>query len=207
MQTDLREGGGPRASPIGERDRFDQIPPPDTVVAVIQHAVRTGAETEYEAWLKKITPIAKRFAGHRGIEFIRPPGGSGSYTILLRFDTLGHVQEWLRSDIRRELVEEAKQFFERGEEIDIKTGLEFWFTPPTPAQKQAAPYKQALVTLSVVFPLTILVPWALQPLFQVVPPLGLPGVSNFLVASVIVILMTYVIMPRYTRVIAKWLYG
>jgi antibiotic biosynthesis monooxygenase (ABM) superfamily enzyme len=187
------------------------MPAPDMVTSVIQHAVRTGAEAEYEAWLGKITPIAKRFPGHRGIEFIRPPGGSGSsgsYTIMLRFDTLEHLQDWLRSDARRELVEEAKQFFERGEKIDIKTGLEFWFTPPAPApaQKQPAPYKQFLVTLSVVFPLTLIVPWVLWPLFQAVPALELPGISNLLVSSVIVGLMTYVIMPHYTRLIAKWLY-
>jgi antibiotic biosynthesis monooxygenase (ABM) superfamily enzyme len=199
-------GGDPKASPVAVRDQSDQMPLPDMVTSVIQHTVRPGAEADYEAWLKKITPIAKRFPGHRGIEFIRPPGGSGTYTIMLRFDTLEHLQDWLRSDVRRELVEEAKQFFERGEKIDIKTGLEFWFTPPTPAQKQPAPYKQFLATLSVVFPLTIVVPWVLLPLFQAVPALGLPGVSNLLVSSVIVGLMTYVIMPRYTRLIAKWLY-
>jgi antibiotic biosynthesis monooxygenase (ABM) superfamily enzyme len=177
------------------------------VTSVIQHAVRPGAETEYEAWLKKIAPIAKRFPGHHGIEFIRPPGGSGTYTIMLRFDTLQHLQDWLRSGVRRELVEEAKQFFERGEKIDIKTGLEFWFTPPTPAQKHPAPYKQFLVTLSVVFPLTLVVPWVLRPLFQAMPAVGLPGVSNLLISFLTVGLMTYVIMPPYTRLLAKWLYG
>jgi antibiotic biosynthesis monooxygenase (ABM) superfamily enzyme len=176
------------------------------VTSVIEHAVRPGAEAKYEAWLGKITPIAKRFPGHRGIEFIRPPGGSGSYSILLRFDTLENLQDWLRSDTRRELLEEAEQFFERGEKIDIKTGLEFWFTPPPPAQKHPAPYKQFLVTLSVVFPLTLVVPWALRPLFDAMPALGLPGISNLLISSVIVGLMTYVIMPHYTRLIAKWLY-
>jgi hypothetical protein len=39
-------------------------------------------------------------------------------------------------------------------------------------QKQAKRYKQFLVTLSVIFPLTIFVPWVLQPLFQTMPFLG-----------------------------------
>jgi antibiotic biosynthesis monooxygenase (ABM) superfamily enzyme len=34
----------------------------------------------------------------------------------------------------------------------------------------------------------------------------LPGISNFVAAAIIVALMTYVIMPRYTRLIAGWLY-
>jgi uncharacterized protein len=58
----------------------------------------------------------------------------------------------------------------------------------------------------VIFRLTILVPWALQPLFQVVPLIGLPVVSHFISDTVIVGLITYVIMPHYTRWVADWLY-
>jgi antibiotic biosynthesis monooxygenase (ABM) superfamily enzyme len=184
----------------------DGMPRPDMVTAVIKHPVRSGGEAEYEEWLKKITPVAKRFPGHRGIEFIRPPGGSGTYTVMLRFDTEEHLQEWLRSATRRQFIEEVEPLLKRGEQIEIKTGLEFWFTPPTPAQKHAAPYKQFLVTLSVVFPLTIVVPWMLRPVFQALPVLGLPGVSNLLISSIIVALMTYAIMPHYTRLLSKWLY-
>ena len=34
-----------------------------------------------------------------------------------------------------------------------------------PVQKHATPYKQFLLTLSAIFPVTILVPWVLRPLF------------------------------------------
>jgi len=85
--------------------------------------------------------------------------------------------------------------------VDIKTGVEFWFTLPTPAQRHPQPYKQFLLTLCVIFPLTLLVPWVLRPLFQTIPVLGLPGVGNFIISTVIVGLMTYVIMPRYTHLV------
>jgi antibiotic biosynthesis monooxygenase (ABM) superfamily enzyme len=73
-----------------------------------------------------------------------------------------------------------------------------------PAQKHPEPYKQFLVTLSAIFPMTIVVPWALRPLFQVAPVatvLNLPGISNLTVSAIIVGLMTYVIMPRFTRLV------
>ena len=63
-----------------------------------------------------------------------------------------------------------------------------------------------LITLSAIFPLTMLVPWSLAPLFRAAPAFGLPGISNFIAAAIIVALMTYVIMPHYTRLIAGWLY-
>lgn len=183
------------------------LPEPDLVTAVIQHAVRPGAEADYEAWLRRITPVAAKYPGHRGIDFIRPPGGSGTYTLMLRFDTLPNLQQWLRSDSRRLLLAEVDPFLAKDEKIDIRTGLEFWFTPPTPAQKHPAPWKQFLVTLSVVFPLSFLLPRLLHPVFQALPFLGLPGISNLVVSAGIVGLMTWVVMPRYTRLLEKWLYS
>lgn len=54
--------------------------------------------------------------------------------------------------------------------------------------------------------LTIFAPWVLHPLFQTVPFLGLPGISNLLISAMIVGLLTYVIMPPYARMVATWLY-
>ena len=90
--------------------------------------------------------------------------------------------------------------------MENTTGLEFWFTPPDSEQKQVKRYKQFLVTWSVIFPLTIVVPWVLHPVFQTIPFLGLPVISNLIVAGMIVGLVTYVIMPPYTRLVATWLY-
>jgi uncharacterized protein len=116
------------------------------------------------------------------------------------------LQAWLGSESHRQLIARVEPPLLRGEQVDIKTGLEFWFTPPTLAQRHPQPYKQFFVTLSAIFPLTLLVPWVLRPLFQPVPVLRLPVVSNFVVAIVIVGMMTYVIMPYYTRLVAGWLY-
>jgi antibiotic biosynthesis monooxygenase (ABM) superfamily enzyme len=176
------------------------------VTSVIHHNVRLGMEGRYETWLKEITPIAQRFQGHRGVNVIRPPKGSRAYTIVLHFATLGSLERWLSSETRKQLIDRVEPLLERGDQVEIKTGLEFWFTPPDSEQKRAKPYKQFLLTLSVIFPLTIIVPWVLRPLFHVVPVLGVPGISNLIVAAVIVGLMTYVVMPRYTRLVAAWLY-
>jgi uncharacterized protein len=125
---------------------------------------------------------------------------------VLHFDRLEHLEQWLASDVRKRLVAKVQHLLEDGDQVEIKTGLEFWFTPPVSEQKRAKPHKQFLITLSAIFPLTVLVPWALAPLFRAAPALGFPGISNLLVAAVVVALMTYVIMPRYVRLIAGWLY-
>jgi len=179
---------------------------PSAVTSVIRHTVGAGSESRYEAWFRKITAIAETFPGHRGVDFIRPPKGSRTFTIVLHFDTSEHLGRWLSSDARKRLIAEIELYLEGGDQVEIRTGLEFWFTPSDTEQRHAKTYKQFLITWSVIFPLTIFLPWVLYPLFQTVPFLGLPVVSNLLISAMIVGLLTCVIMPRYTRTVATWLY-
>ena len=175
------------------------------VTTIIRQQPRPGAVGRYEEWLKAVIPVARSFAGHQGVSVIRPRTAAEAYTIVLHFDTVAHLRKWLDSDLRAQLIEKIQPDLQTPEMIDVTTGLEFWFTPPA-AGKAARPYKQFLVTLSAIFPLTILVPWVLRPLFEWLPPLAGPGVRQLVVAVAIVGLMVYVIMPRYTRAIARWLF-
>jgi uncharacterized protein len=176
------------------------------VVSVSRHTVIPGKDEEYEAWLREIVVIAGNAEGQRGMNVIRPHSGSRTYTIVLHFDALEHLQQWLASEVWKRLILEVQRLLQDGDQVEIKTGLEFWFTPPGSEQKHAKPYKQFLITLSVIFPLTMLVPWLLTPLFRAAPVLEAAAIAHFLVAAIIVALMTYVIMPHYTRLMAAWLY-
>lgn len=204
MSADVGQNNQEVAS--SARGTSARTPHPEVVTSVIHHQVKAGAEASYEAWLREINLAARRIPGHLGVDILQPPQGVGLYTIVLRFDTLEHLQGWLASETRQGLIAQVEPLLVHGDQVDITTGLEFWFTPPTPGQQHPPPYKQFLLTLSVIFPLTLLVPWALQPLFQAVPIIGLPGVRHFASVAVIVGLMTYVIMPHYTRWMAAWLY-
>lgn len=75
-------------------------------------------------------------------------------------------------------------------------------TRPAPAKR----YKQFLITLSVIYPLTMLVPWAYQWLLGSIPGFANYWVAHLIAAATVVGLMAYLIMPRYTRLLAKWLY-
>ena len=176
------------------------------VVSVLRHTVMPEKDQEYGSWLGEIAPIADNVEGHRGVNIIQPRTGSRTYTIVHYFDTLEHLERWAASEVWERLLLKAQPLLQEEEQVEIKTGLEFWFRPPDSRQKHAKPYKQFLVTLSAIFPLTILVPWLLGPLFRAAPIVGVPGVAHFLVAAVVVALMTYVIMPHYTRLMAAWLY-
>jgi antibiotic biosynthesis monooxygenase (ABM) superfamily enzyme len=67
-------------------------------------------------------------------------------------------------------------------------------------------WKQWLITISVIWPLTMVVPWAFGPLFKAFPALGSYGVSHGILASVIVAIVVWLVMPRYTRLVHNWLF-
>jgi uncharacterized protein len=184
----------------------DEIKLETPVTTVIHQRPRPGAVSRYEDWLKEIVPIAQQFTGHQGVNVIRPHGTSAAYTIVLHFDTMANLRRWLTSEARARLIDKIQPFLLSEENIDIKTGFEFWFTPP-PGGKPAKPYKQFLITLSAIFPLTIVIPWLLQPVFAWLPVLALPGLRQFVIAAVIVAIMTYAVLPRYTRLVSRWLSG
>ncbi|MEA2939599.1 MAG: uncharacterized protein QOD09_128 [Bradyrhizobium sp.] len=188
-------------------DATGEGPPGESseVTSIIQHTIKAGEQAAYEEWLREIVPVSTRAQGYRGINVIRPSAGSTEYTVVLHFDTIDNLRAWLDSEERRKLVDKVQPCLVGESRVEIKTGLEFWFAPPSP-QRRARPFKQFLVTLSVIYPLTILIPFLLHPLFERIPLLQSLYIQQFLIAAAIVALIIYVIMPRYTPLIAKWLY-
>lgn len=180
------------------------VNPDDIVTFIIQHQVRAAHRERYEQWLRDIGREAERYPGHLGTNVIRPLDAHGQYTIIIRFDCYDHLQAWVASDMRRDYVRQVEPILEGGDRIEIKSGLDFWFTPP--GVRAPNRFKQFLITFSAIYPLTLLVPAGLSPLVEAVPVLGNLFISRFLVAGLIVWLMVYVIMPRYARAVAGWLY-
>jgi antibiotic biosynthesis monooxygenase (ABM) superfamily enzyme len=176
------------------------------VSLVIHQTVRQGAVERYEAWLREISHKAAQYPGHQGVHIIRPAAGGYTYTIVIRFATVEDASRWTTSADRQALVAQIADALETRETLDIQPGIDFWFTPPPGAPHKARPWKQWLITTSVIWPLTMVVPIVVKPLFQAVPALGVFGVSNLIVAAIIVALVTWVIMPRYVRLVSGWLF-
>jgi len=178
----------------------------ESVTLHIQQRVRPDAVARYEQWLRTIVAIAAKYPGHQGVHIIRPTAGHNEYTILIRFASLANAEYWTGSTDRQNLLAEIADAFERDDMFEIQPGIEFWFTPPSPAQKKPAPWKQWLITTSVIWPLTMLIPPLFKPLFTAVPVLGNWGISHGIIAATIVALVVFLIMPRYVHAVSRWLF-
>ena len=182
-----------------DSSRLDQ-----TVTAIIVHHPRRDSWPEYERWLVDVGEACRRFAGYLSTDVIRPVGNHTTFTVIIHFAGIEALQTWMESDVRREFLHRIEHVLEKSDRYVVKTGIDFWFTPPT--GKPPVPWKQFLVTLSAIFPLTVIVPALLAPLLGAWQELPAMLFGKLLVATCIVGLMVYVIMPRYTRIVATWLY-
>lgn len=173
------------------------------VTVTVRRKVRPGREADYEAWLARLTEGAARdFPGYLGADFHRP-GPGGAYLSVFRFDSLDHLEAFERSDYRAKMLAEAAPLFAADAAWEKMTGLEFWFDPPPGTRlPQPSPHRMALVLIVVVFVLVLALNLALGP-FLTGWPLAL---RLLLTVTLQVGLMTYVIMPRLTPRIARFIY-
>ncbi|MEO8588632.1 MAG: antibiotic biosynthesis monooxygenase [Flavobacteriales bacterium] len=180
----------------------------DGATVVITHRVRHGAHTAYEQWLNAIGPVCRSYPGHLDWQIIRPITGlSGTFTVVIRFDTQAHLHAWMNSADRKRFIEQVRPLLVADDDFHIRTGLDFWFTPE--GAKAGAPvrWKQVLVTWSAIFPLVLLTPLVVSPVLRWmhVSPSGI--LATLVNTGIVVVLMSYVVMPSYTRLIKRWLFS
>jgi antibiotic biosynthesis monooxygenase (ABM) superfamily enzyme len=83
------------------------------------------------------------------------------------------------------------------------TGLEFWFSPPKGAIiPQPSRLRMALVTIAIVFGLVVSIGQIVNIIAVEVPSY----IRLFVTISLEIFLMTYVLMPRITKLLSKWIY-
>ena len=178
--------------------------PNQHVTAVITHRVRSGREAGYEEWIKGIAAAARKFAGHLGVNILRPrPGEASDYVIVLQFDSAANLENWLTSDERNGWIDRVKPLIQVQESVQVLSGLESWFELPSQLKRNAPKrHKQAILVWVGVVSIAIVLTPLLAPVLA-----PLPWFARIAVQAVIsVSLLTYVVMPKLTRWFQGWLF-
>ena len=165
--------------------------------------VRPERQREYQLWQIKIHQVQTTFPGYRGMVFQPPVKGQNDWTTLLSFDTVEHLEAWLVSEEREQLLKELANYADAVRQWRVPSSFPGWI-PPAPADaEQPANWKSAMLVVVGLFPLVMLQmkylnPWLLEAL-----PLS-PGtmLANILSVS----LISYLTMPLCIRLFRWWLY-
>ncbi len=177
----------------------------ETAALVVEHTIRQDQRKQYEKWLSEILKAVSASRGYLGREVFPPTEDGKPYTTVVRFKNQTDVQLWLDSPERRAFIESMKDAFEKGDQTTVKAGLDIWFSPNGEMRKSPA-YKQFLLAVAAIYPVTLIIPRLLEPLFAAVPILANPFIGNFFVTLILVGLLNYLIMPFLTKLLKNWLF-
>lgn len=191
---------------IGEIMETGEAQRPDTnVTEVIFSKIKPGMESKYREWAARMQAAQARSPGYQGM-FLQPanePGGV--WTTIIRFDTAAHLEEWMASPVRKEMLSESADFVEHEQLTRLATSFPGW-VPVDPMTGEGPPnWKTAMLVLLGLFPIVMLELRFLNPIFS-----GWgwnSSFATFIGNSVSVALTSFATMPLFVAWFGWWLFG
>ncbi|MGW9263011.1 antibiotic biosynthesis monooxygenase [Gordonia terrae] len=174
---------------------------PETLVTVVvSHRVAESKVDDFLAWQQQVDAAEHRFPGFRGTELFRPiPGVQEDWTISYRFDTAEHLDAWLTSGERAQLLAEAEDFGDFTlRRIDHSFGN--WFSHGADDAPPPSNVKTSVAVWVGLYPTVVF-------LTLMTAPLGMPLWLGMLIGNLLSsFAMSYLTMPYYVnRVLGWWL--
>jgi antibiotic biosynthesis monooxygenase (ABM) superfamily enzyme len=178
---------------------------PANITVAVTRIVRPGKEAAFEQALEGFVRRSLDKPGQLGVHLLRPPAGSGSreYGLLRRFANEAARDAFYQSPLFSEWSATVEPLVEGPPRYQAVTGLEGWFT--LPGQHSIVPpprWKMAVATLLGVYPTSLLLGVAVVPFTHALPKL----IQTLVIATCMVALLTWVVMPNVTKLIHSWLH-
>jgi antibiotic biosynthesis monooxygenase (ABM) superfamily enzyme len=166
----------------------------------ITRRIKAGCETAFQAALKEFFTTSFAHTGVHGASMLVPPPGSPlpEFGILRTFANEQERDDFYASPMFKAWEERIKSLVEGKPVYRQLNGLEAWFrSPHNPPPR----WKMALLTWFAVWPVSMAVPAALNPLIgQSVPKVIFAGA----VAGGIVLVLTWGAMPLLVELAKGW---
>ncbi|WP_425310139.1 antibiotic biosynthesis monooxygenase [Ammonicoccus fulvus] len=177
----------------------------DPVTVTIARRVAPGREPEFEEWADRLTEIASEFPGFLGCGRLKPGGDEAvtqDWHVVYRFASQDALAVWEESAERNALLDEGAELMQTVGMQKV-SGLETWFSLPGMVTKPPPKWKMFLVSGVVI--------WLLQTLEYVVfgrfvTHWPIP-VRVLFMSFPVTAIMTWLVMPRASVLLRRWLYG
>lgn len=174
--------------------------PNSPVHCAITVQVREGKEQVFDERLVLFLQKSLRCPGMTGVHLIRPAPGTDSheYGILRSFESEAASRQFYESDLFQSYKRETEELVIGEAEMRPLHGLEAFFrgsgsTPPR--------WKMAIVTWVAVFPAVLFWNWLVGSRLIMLPSLVTTGI----VVALVVVTLTWFVMPRLTNLLSSWL--
>jgi uncharacterized protein len=103
-------GTGPGTGPGADAPPGSALEAPATVL--ISQRVKPGREDDFRRWQDEVNRTVASFSGFLGTEVVAPKDAGGEWTVLYRFDSKPHLESWLGSAERAEVLAGGAALFD-----------------------------------------------------------------------------------------------
>lgn len=174
------------------------------LTVVVSRRVKKGEESAFEQLSSQMTERAANFPGYLGATMFRPSSPDDpEYRIVFKFRDRDTLSAWEDSPERAELLEQIEALLAKPSEREVTSGIVTWFTLPGQNPVKPPPkWKMTFVSWMALYPAVTLVFLLFGDLLAQIPLL----LRTMAVTIVVMLLMSYVLMPRMTRWFAFWLF-
>ncbi len=175
---------------------------PDGNLAVVErYLVRPGQAERFEAHLARLEQLATPAAGWVALDIVAPlDEACPEYLVVHRVSptawrAAARAEPWRRWRREAGALAEAVRA-----EAGARHGMAAWLAP----RPSAGPVRWRMTVLStlVIWPLVLLLERVLDPVVGDLPPWA----AGLVVTAALSALLTYVVLPRATRLLAGWLH-
>jgi antibiotic biosynthesis monooxygenase (ABM) superfamily enzyme len=174
------------------------------VTVVVSRRIKKTKEILFEKLSDDLTLCATKFEGYIGAVMLRPSSmDDPEYRVIYKFKSQTYLDEWINSDIRTKLLDEIEPLLEESSQITQTSGILTWLTLPG-ATKVMHPkkYKITMVSWLALYPLITIIFFLFGDILKDIPLIF----RTLLVTAVAMIVMSYVLMPRFTKWFSFWLF-
>ena len=169
---------------------------------IVRYKLKYKDSQSLEEWRERIAKENSQAKGFLDKTELPSIGMENFHTVVLRFDSKVNAEDWLNSDIRKELLQHSEfiQFFEKEETVYDNNA--FWFAKTT--KNHAVKWKQWLIVFFAVYPLTIIYPFTLNLILE---KLGVEVgfFKGTMIALLISFTMVYKVMPFLLNTFNNWI--
>lgn len=173
------------------------------VTEVIIAEVLPENEPAFTKFCADIHQVEALFEGFRGVYIQSPKTSGGKHWItLLQFDTAEHLDRWLSSKERQEVLAQGLPLITSIETNRIVSPFAGWFSSIAKSEQIPATWQQTMLVLLVLFPIVMLEIRYLSPFTA---NLNL-SMSTFIGNTLSVMLISYPMMPLAIQAFDFWLF-
>lgn len=177
--------------------------------AVTEHIVPKDKQLDFRHWHQALLHRMAQAQGYVRVDLHSPLECKNDvikWYSVIHFDSQTHLDNWLNSSDREEMMQAGKDFFETYRFKSFTTGSEGWFSHKTGEEVTnlgPSAWKEDLIVVLGLYPVVILQ----SKLFEHFGIMQSWSYANSMVVNLCIttVILTWFVMPRITQPLAFWL--